>query len=326
MITAENLTIGYLPNKRRNKIVHRNLCFSLETGELTCLLGANGTGKSTLLKTISGLLPPLAGSLTIDGRDLSSFTTHELAKIFALVLTDKTMAGGLKVIDMVSMGRYPHTGFFGRLNSGDHEIVENAMSMVGISDKAYSYVSELSDGARQKVMIAKALAQECPVMILDEPTAYLDITGRIELMNLLHSLANKQNKTVLISTHDVEQALMLGDRLWLLSDENSLQSGSTEDMVLSGGMDNFFAIGSIKFDRSNGSFRPQYFYSQKAFVEAPEDLMFWTKNMLIRNGYTTTLNKSEASIDVKIISPTEIFADGTLLTSFADLKHKLENR
>lgn len=158
--------------------------------------------------------------------------------------------------ELVALGRQPHTGFFGRLHRHDHAIIQEALNAVGITHKAQSYTAELSDGERQKVMIAKALVQECPLIILDEPTAFLDVVSRIEIMTLLHRLAVEQNKAILLSTHDIEQALVLSDKLWLLSKEKGLQCGVTEDMILSHQMDNLFSHSNIRFDYDHGIYYP----------------------------------------------------------------------
>jgi iron complex transport system ATP-binding protein len=232
-IEATDLSIGY----HTGAPVHAHLSFQLYAGELTCLLGSNGTGKSTLLRTLAASQPPLAGRLLLMGKPLVAYTERERARAIGIVLTDKTQVGGLTVYELVALGRQPHTGFFGRLNPSDKAFIEEAMVATGIRHKAHCYIAELSDGERQKAMIAKALVQECPIILLDEPTAFLDVVSRIEMMNLLHRLANEQNKAILLSTHDVEQALVLTDRLWLLSGEGGLQCGTTEEMLQNGTLD-----------------------------------------------------------------------------------------
>lgn len=187
----------------------------LSNGEVTCLLGLNGAGKSTLIKTLCGLLPPLAGSVKVFGAPLGSYSHNRLSTLIGVVLTEKTYAGGITVYDLVSLGRYPHTGIFGQLKESDHEAISQSLEAVGIAHKASSYISELSDGERQKVFIAKVLAQECPIIMLDEPTAFLDVTSRIEIMVLLRKLAREQQKSILLSTHDLDSAIQLGDKLWL---------------------------------------------------------------------------------------------------------------
>lgn len=214
-IATEGLTIGYKLSKGREKPVLTDLNLSCESGELTCLLGLNGTGKSTLLRTLCGILPPLRGSVNVEGHPVSSYSKAELARLIGIVLTDRTSAGGITIRELVSMGRYPFTDFFGRLSSKDEDIVTAAMQAVGIEHKGNEYVSRVSDGERQKAFIAKALAQECKTIILDEPTAFLDITSRIEVMELLLELAHGQGKAILLSTHDLETAVRCADTLWV---------------------------------------------------------------------------------------------------------------
>ena len=256
IIQARSLAIGYWQGRRKQKIVQENLNFGLETGKLTCLLGPNGSGKSTLLRTLAGSQPTLNGELLLDGKPLESFSEKALSQRIGLVLTDKTYAGGLRVWELVELGRHPYSGFFGELTGEDRQIVQTALEQAGIAYQADSYLAELSDGERQKVMIAKALAQECPVILLDEPTAFLDVVSRIEVMNLLRDLT-RQGKTILVSTHDIEQALGLADRLWLISKEFGLVTGETESLITAGEINRFFRRGDIVFDAGSRQFRKE---------------------------------------------------------------------
>jgi len=292
VIKAQNISIGYAKSKHSN-ILYENLSFDLYKGELVCLIGANGAGKSTLLRTISSSQPILKGKIYFENQDITSLPEKQLSQQLGLVLTDKTSTGGLLVSELVELGRYPYTGFFGQLTDNDKDIVYKAMQDVGIAHKAKSYMAELSDGERQKVMIAKALAQECPVVLLDEPTAFLDIESRIDIMNLLHNLAMYQNKTILLSTHDIDMALLLADRLWLLSREKGLISGITEDIIFSGKMDNFFKGDNIVFDRYTGNFLPHRANNKKVYLKAHGILYHWTKNMLERNGFSLAESEND---------------------------------
>lgn len=286
VITGERLSIGYRLGGRGVRRVHDGLRFSLRAGELTCLLGPNGAGKSTLLKTLSGGRTLLDGELRLCGEPFGKYSETRRSRLVGVVLTDKIYAGGLRVHQLVALGRYPYTGFFGRLGAEDRRVVEWAMEAVGVTDKAGSYVAELSDGERQKTMIAKVLAQQCPVILLDEPTAFLDVISRIEVMNLLHRLAREEHKAVLLSTHDVEQALLLADSLWLMSRTKGLSCGTTEDLVLDGSLNRFFSRGDVGFDSDNGRFRHNGGEYRDVFVETADDrLLLWTKNALMRNGY-----------------------------------------
>lgn len=285
LITAHDLCIGYRQGKGE-KQVHKHLSFKLYPGELTCLLGANGTGKSTLLRTLSASQPALSGDLQVNGKPLSNYSEQERSRTIGVVLTDKTQAGGLTVYELVALGRQPHTGFFGRLRDKDHTIICEALAAVNIDHKAKSYTAELSDGERQKVMIAKALVQECPLILLDEPTAFLDVISRIEIMTLLHRLATEQNKAILLSTHDIEQALVLADKLWLLSKEHGLHCGVTEDLILNHRMDELFTNKQICFDYAHGVYYPEVKSLRTITVEATDEvLLHWTTNALNRVGY-----------------------------------------
>ena len=197
VIEASRLSIGYLLKGGKRKVIHDDLNLRLQPGEVTCLLGLNGAGKSTLLRTLCGFQPPLSGEIRLMGKPLSSYSQSNFSLTVGVVLTEKTNAGGITVYELVSLGRHPYTGFFGQLKKTDREIIEQSLTAAGIAHKAQNYVSELSDGERQKAMIAKALAQQCPIILLDEPTAFLDVTSRIETMVLLHKLAVEQHKAIL---------------------------------------------------------------------------------------------------------------------------------
>ena len=304
VIQGKDLCIGYRTGKKE-KIVHKHLNFDLRAGELTCLLGANGAGKSTLLRTLSATHPPLDGELRMLDKPLNEYTEKERSRTIGLVLTDKTFAGGLSVYELIALGRQPHTGFFGRLNKDDRRIIEEAMENVGIAHKARNYTAELSDGERQKVMIAKALVQECPLILLDEPTAFLDVVSRIEIMHLLHRLATEQQKAILLSTHDIEQALVLADRLWLLSREKGLQCGVTEDIILSHRMENLFPHKNICFDYDHGVYYPTVCGSREVQVECKDKtLLHWTINALNRHGYQCVTHECDTKLIA--LSPTEM--------------------
>lgn len=239
MLKLENLEIGYVNGAERISVV-REINAELHGGELVCLIGANGKGKSTLLRTLSGNQPPLSGTVSINGENVQLVSKARLAKLMSLVFTSATGAGGLTVRELVALGRHPHTGFLGRLSDNDNRIVDTAMEQVGIAHKAKNFVAELSDGERQKTFIAKALAQETPVIFLDEPTAFLDVASKLETLYLLHNLAQKQNKVILLSTHDVAQSLQLADRIWMIDCEGNFLDGETKPFVKSGAINRLF--------------------------------------------------------------------------------------
>ena len=207
-ITTNRLTVGY----RGHRVVE-DISLSLPCGRLVCLLGPNGAGKSTLLRTLCGFQPPIAGTVTISGSDITTKSAAEVARLVSVVLTDRPLTPSLTAVEMVGMGRAPYTGFWGRLSDDDRRLVSEAMQTVGIAPLATRRMGRLSDGERQKVMIAKALAQHTPVIVLDEPTAFLDYPSKVAVMKTLARLAHDEGKTILMSTHDLELAAQLGDEL-----------------------------------------------------------------------------------------------------------------
>lgn len=219
MIELKDLTIGYA-QKNNTKVVASGINATLHSGRLTCLIGANGIGKSTLLRTLSAFQPPLSGEIFIDNESpipLSTLTDKQLSRLIGVVLTEKPDVQNMTVFELVGLGRSPYTGFWGRLNEEDKEVVKESLRLVGIESLQDRLIQTLSDGERQKTMIAKALAQQTPVIYLDEPTAFLDYPSKVEMLTLLRHLARETGKTIFLSTHDMELALQIADELWLMT-------------------------------------------------------------------------------------------------------------
>ena len=285
VIEGKHIGIGYRSHKERT-MIHNDLNFKLYQGELTCLLGSNGSGKSTLLRTLSAIQPTMHGNIQLLGKPLNEYTEKERSRTIGVVLTEKTQAGGLSVYELVSLGRQPHTGFFGRLNSYDKELINHALQAVGIADLKNKYVAELSDGERQKSFIAKALVQECPLILLDEPTAFLDVVSRIDIMLLLRKLAIEEKRAILLSTHDIDQALLLADRLWLLHRNEGLRCGVTEDLIYAHEMNHLFPQDHIYFDVRNGIYSPKNKYEHTIQLQAADKTLYhWAQNALNRIGF-----------------------------------------
>ena len=305
-LKATGLGIGYSVGRSQPTLLHENLNLELKTGELTCLLGPNGAGKSTLIRTLVGFQPRLAGDVFIGGKPIKGYSQGEYAKLVSVVLTERSSIGGMTVRELVGMGRYPHTGYFGILRTKDHRVVERAIAQVGIADLASKYVSELSDGERQKAMIAKALAQETPIIILDEPTAFLDLPSKIEVMVLLLNLAEQTQKSILLSTHDLELALQLADRLWLLAKDRELVSGVPEDLVLSGEFNSFFEREGILFDKETGSFRVHNPIAKSVHISGVGVEALCVANALVRNGFAPSADpEAEYRVEVSEEYPGE---------------------
>ena len=278
VLTACNLSTGYAGN-----ILHDRLDLQLFPGALTCLLGLNGAGKSTLMRTLCGLQPAIAGQINLLDKPLSEYSPHALAQTVGVVLTEKRYAADLTAFDLVALGRHPHTGFFGALKQNDREVIEESLEAVGMASSARRRLSAMSDGERQKIMIAKVIAQQCPIILLDEPTAFLDVISRIETVALLRKLAREQQKAVLLSTHDLEQAIKTGDFFWLLRRNYPPACGVPEDLILNGTMASFFDKNGLTFDplagqnNLNSSANP-------VGTEGDSLVVNWVNKALIRTG------------------------------------------
>ena len=243
-----SLSIGYRV-KGGDKVVARGVDVSLRAGELTCLIGANGAGKSTLLKTLAGFQPKLGGSIYIEGREISDYTQKDMARLVSVVLTSRPEAANMTVEEIVSLGRTPYMGFWGTLGADDRRIVAESINQVGISALARRTASTLSDGERQKMMIAKALAQQTPIILLDEPTAFLDYPSKVDTMLLLARLSHDMGKTVFMSTHDLELALQTADTLWLMAGDGKVATGTPRSLAASGALSAFVERSGIVFDK-----------------------------------------------------------------------------
>lgn len=252
-IAANNLSIGY-HHRNKTTVVAKNIRFSLQKGKMACLLGRNGIGKSTLLRTLLKLQPALSGEIIIDNQDSTAFSSTQLAKKISVVLTDKLPHNNLSVYEIVSLGRQPYTNWMGNMTPTDKEYVQKAIESTNITHLLSKKIFELSDGERQKVMITRALAQNTDIILLDEPTAHLDIGNRIEIFKILKGLSAKQQKTVVISTHEIHLALALADELWLM-DTDRFISGDTENLIANNTIAEVFNTKEAVFDKESRRFR-----------------------------------------------------------------------
>ena len=282
-IHIKDLSIGY-PGKGEVKVVAGHINAGINSGELTCLLGANGIGKSTLLRTLSAFQPKLSGEIFIQGKEIEQYKDKELSMAISVVLTEKCEVRNMIVTELVGLGRTPYTGFWGTLDEDDKRIVERSISLVKIEKLADRMVHTLSDGERQKVMIAKALAQETPIIFLDEPTAFLDFPSKVEMMQLLHRLSRQTNKTIFLSTHDLELALQIADKIWLMDKMNGVIIGTPEDLSLNGSLSAFFAHKGIIFDIETGLFRVDNKYITKLRLIGEGQGYAMVRKALQRNG------------------------------------------
>lgn len=297
-IDIQHLSIGY-SSKKNIITVAENITSSIFSGELTCLLGANGIGKSTLLRTLSAFQPKLSGSIYIRGKEIKEYSEKEFATLASVVLTEKFDIKNMSSRELIGLGRSPYTGFWGKLNKEDKEIVDKAIAMVKIENLAHRMVHTLSDGERQKVMIAKALAQETPIILLDEPTAFLDFPSKVEIMQLLHQLSRKTNKTIFLSTHDLELALQIADKIWLMDRQSGIKIGTPEDLSLDGSLSSFFARKGIIFDQDTGLFRIENESNRQIKLLGHGQKYTMVRKALQRNGIQASRHIDSASyIDI----------------------------
>ncbi len=252
ILASEKLAIGYY-HKKQIQLITKNITFELERGKPVCLLGKNGIGKSTLLRTMAKVQPKISGNLYIDNRAIEAISSQDLSKKMSLVLTERIPQSNLTVYELIALGRQPYTNWIGTITKEDQKAIEKAIQLVRIASIVDQKCDELSDGQLQKVMIARSLAQDTPLIILDEPTAHLDIHHKLEVFNLLQTLVNELNKTVIISTHEVQLALQLADQLWLLNDTGFI-NGQTEALIKNGYLEELFSTEYVKFDSKTKQF------------------------------------------------------------------------
>lgn len=298
VLTTSDLTIGYHASYQTQVKVAQHITVELQAGELACLIGPNGAGKSTLMRTLAGMQAPLAGQIHLMGDNLSLLKPRDLARRLSIVLTERIDVGMLSAYSVVALGRYPYTGWMGELRPQDHHVIQQAIVAVGALELADRNLAELSDGERQKIMIARALAQEPAVMLLDEPTAYLDLPRRAELMTMLRRLARETGRAILLSTHDLDLALRSADRIWLMPKGSQLEVGAPEDLVLGGAFESAFRSEGVQFDAYSGSFRTD------TQAIGTVDLMgdglpaLWTMRALEREGFCVIRGGTESQVRI----------------------------
>lgn len=234
------LSIGY-----GDVIVSENINVSLGSGEIVALVGPNGAGKSTLFKTLSGYIKPLSGEIAFSGIDASKISPKERARILSVVLTERPDDLFLKVFDVVAAGRYPYVGMFGKLEENDKIVIEESLDVIGIKELKNRLFITLSDGERQKVMIAKALAQNTPIIFLDEPAAFLDYPSKIELFSIMKKLATEQNKTIIYSSHDLELLLRYTENVWVMAKNKPFVAGKCSELLENDVIKNYFGLKDV---------------------------------------------------------------------------------
>lgn len=252
ILKTEQLSIGYA-SKKKEETIFSDINLNLAKGNFACILGKNGIGKSTLLRTLSKVQNQLAGEIYINSKNLNDIAFHDLAKTIALVLTERLPVSNLTVFELIALGRQPYTNWLGSLSERDIEVVNQSLSLTKTTSLKDRKFYELSDGQLQRVLIARALAQETEIIILDEPTAHLDVQHKLETFELLKHLANSLNKTIICSTHEIHTALQNADELWLMLD-NEFVSGKTQDLINDNKIEKLFNSENVLFDKTTRQF------------------------------------------------------------------------
>ena len=318
IISLDNATIGYKLKTRGEAIVKSGISVYALKGELVAVIGENGVGKSTLLKTVAGFQPEVGGDIRLCEKPVSTYREKELALLMSFVSTEIIRVSNLSVFDLVSLGRYPYTNWFGKLLDEDRDLVEEAIASVGLKGYEHRMVNQLSDGERQKVMIARTLAQNTQVIVLDEPTAFLDLSNKYEIVHILHRLASEKGKTILFSTHDLTTAIAESDRLWLML-HDSVEQGAPEDLILNGSFDTIFKSNHLYFDQEKGDFRIRKQTRRKAAVHGHGLAYDWTIKALIRNNFEVVNSTEIPNIQISVNFPEWTVSHLSIVTKFNSL-------
>jgi iron complex transport system ATP-binding protein len=286
ILEAKNLTIGYSLGKSELQLL-KNAQFRLQKGFVYSVFGANGIGKSTLIHTICGIIPPLKGEILINNQSIAKIPKKDLAKQISIVLTDRPHVEFMKVYDFVALGRTPHTGFSGYLNGDDHKIVEESMAMTAIEHKKHQRIDSLSDGEFQKALIARALTQQTPIIIMDEPASYLDYANQIQLMTLLQKLAKQSGKTILLSLHHINLAIDYSNIIMLFNNDLTLTIGAPEDLIVQNKFNSIYVNKEIFFDNFDGYFKNSNALQATFEIDAPPLQKKWINHALVKSGITS---------------------------------------
>lgn len=286
ILNLSQLGIGF-----SNKEILKHINVEAKKSELIALIGVNGSGKSTLLRTIINLQKKISGSVEIFEKDVANYTPHELAKVISYVSTEQSGIEAMKVNELVELGRFPYTNWFGILNDDDKAIIEKAIFETGIESLTSKFVSELSDGERQRVMIARAVAQTTPVILLDEPSAFLDIPNKYALFKMLRKQTQENNKTIIFSTHDIGMAIEHADTFWVI-DKNKLFSCSVEALIIENKLQDLFSEYDLRFSTEHLAFVQNDNYSFYVNLQGDSSLFLYTASVLRKNGIGVAGNKT----------------------------------
>lgn len=306
VLTTLKLQVGY-----GRHILFQGLDLKLEKGKLVCFMGPNGVGKSSLIRTLAGLQKPLAGEITIASND-------DMHKHLAVVLTDRVVGSNMTTGELVATGRLPYLNWAAHIDSTDTTIIDDAVAKMHLAPFLDKDINELSDGQLQMAMIARALAQDTPVILMDEPTAHLDLNNRLEIMNILLRLTRSMNKSVLVATHELDLALQTADEIWLAGGNKSILTGIPEDLVLTGVFDEIFRFKG--FDLRTGKVQHEILHSIIIKVIGEGHELLWTKNALERNGFAVGDDQATHAVTIRSSAGrTQWIVDDEVFTSIKEM-------
>jgi iron complex transport system ATP-binding protein len=290
ILSLDLLKIGYLTGKDEKALLPP-LIANAVSGELIAVIGRNGIGKSTLLRTLTGLQQPLGGEIFLECKNIRDYTRMELARKIGYISTEIIKVSNMRVYDLVALGRFPYTNWIGKIGKEDHEIIMDALKKTSMESFSSKFISELSDGERQRSMIARILAQDTSIMIMDEPTAFLDVAGKYEILHLMQLLSGKSDKTIIFSTHDLQMAINQSDKIWLILD-NKLIEGAPEDLMMGGAFDNLFDSSIVVFNSDDGTFSSRRDTKGSIYIEGNNNKRYWTEKAINRAGFIVSKEKT----------------------------------
>jgi iron complex transport system ATP-binding protein len=296
ILTIESLKIGY-KSGRNEILLLPPVTASALNGELIAVIGRNGIGKSTLLRTLTGIQPALGGEIWYSGKNISEYSRMELAQKVGYISTESVKVSNMSVYDLVALGRFPHTNWAGRIDNENHNSIMNALERTGMTSYYKRLISELSDGERQKAMISRILAQDTGIMIMDEPTAFLDTGSKFEILHLMHLLSMKNDRCIIFSTHDLQMAINQADKIWLLTDKNLIE-GSPEDLMISGAFDHLFESSFVRFNSEFGFYSIRSEEMGSIYIDGNGIKRHWTEKAINRAGYKVAEFKTTPYIKI----------------------------
>ena len=300
ILSFESLLIGYKSGRFRNILLPPLNALACK-GEMIAVIGQNGIGKSTLLRTAAGLQEFLGGAVYLKQKKLLEYSRNGLAQNIGYISTEPVRVINMKVYDLVSLGRFPHTNWTGKLGDRDRESISGAIEKVGMKHLEGRYINELSDGERQRAMIARVLAQDTDLLIMDEPTAFLDVRSKYEIVHLLNDLSKERGKTIIFSTHDIITAVSESDKIWLTLEDDFIE-GAPEDLILNGQFNRLFNNSEVSFNVSDGNFHFRRKMKGAVFVNAEGDRKYWTVKAVNRAGFKISDSKEEVQFRIESLA------------------------